>query len=72
MNKFRISEALASVRRLSNVLHEMSDDEILEVVRIEESSARRPSVLTVLKRELRVRARKQAESNVENILEQTK
>lgn len=57
MRKVVISEALASVRRLQEVLAEMTQEEIDEAIRLEEDSLRRKSVLNLLFQKARSLAR---------------
>lgn len=57
MNNWRISEALVSVRRLMGVLPEMTQDEIVRAIALEEASLRRQSILERLYRQSRVLAR---------------
>ena len=59
MRKAFVSEALASVRRLGEVLPQLTDEEIKHVISLEEAAQRRETVLEKLYRELRVRARKE-------------
>lgn len=54
-----ISEALTSVRRLVELLPQLTDAEIAHVIEVEEGAQRRDTVLTKLYREARQRARKQ-------------
>lgn len=59
MNEWRISEALKSVRRLAELVSELTDEELQRVLEIEESAQRRDTLLERLYRESRQRARKQ-------------
>jgi hypothetical protein len=54
-----ISEALSSVRRLEELLDQLSDEEITSLINLEEEAARRKVFLDKLYREARQRARKQ-------------
>jgi hypothetical protein len=54
-----ISEALSSVRRLEELLDQLSDEEITSLINLEEETARRKVFLDKLYREARQRARKQ-------------
>ena len=58
MKSWRISEALSSVRRLNEMIYQMTDEEINDLISLEESTLRRKSVLDRLYREARQRARK--------------
>ena len=58
MSAWHISEALSSVRRLNNVIHQLTDEDLAHVIRLEEAALRRKSFLDRLYREARKRARK--------------
>ena len=57
MNQWRIGEALASTRRLSNIIGQMTAEEIVKAIALEENSSRRSSILERLYRQSRVLAR---------------
>ena len=59
MNEWRISEALKSVRRLTELVGELTDDELRRVIEIEEAAQRRDTIIERLYREARKRARNQ-------------
>lgn len=59
MRKAFIAEALASVRKLQEVIPKLTDDELKKAVGLEEAALRRQTVLDKMYRELRQRARKQ-------------
>ena len=68
VNDWRISESLRSVRRLMEIIPEMTLDELREACTIEQGSRRRHSVLTKLN--ARIKAIKIAELNSQLIKEQ--
>ena len=53
-----IAEALTSVRRLEELLDELTDTELTQLIELEESAARRKVFLDKLYREARQRVRK--------------
>ena len=53
-----IAEALTTVRRLDELLDQLTDSELTQLIELEESSARRKVFLDKLYREARQRARK--------------
>lgn len=59
MRDWFIAEALTSVRRLGNVLRQMTDEEIKYVIGLEEAGLKRQVLLDKLYREMRQRARKE-------------
>lgn len=59
MRDWYIAEALTSVRRLTAVLSQMTDEEIKHVISLEEAAQRRKALLDRLYREMRQRARKE-------------
>lgn len=52
-----VSEALSSVRRLDELLADLTDEELTHLILLEESASRRKTVLDKLYREARQRAR---------------
>ena len=56
MREYYLTRALESVRSCSDVICEMTPDEIVRAIELEEGSKRRKSVLTVLYRQSRVLA----------------
>ncbi|MBK8467619.1 MAG: hypothetical protein IPL32_17535 [Chloracidobacterium sp.] len=64
LNEWRISEALTSVRRLMGVLQQMTDEELIEAIKLEEASLRRKHILEKLYRQSRVLARKTHQANI--------
>lgn len=59
MREWFISEALSSVRRLDEVLDQLTDEELNQLIHLEETAQRRKVFLDKLYREARQRARKQ-------------
>lgn len=59
MREWFISEALSSVRRLDEVLDQLTDEELDQLIHLEETAQRRKVFLDKLYREARQRARKQ-------------
>lgn len=59
MRKWFVSEALTTVRKLVEVLPQLTDEEIAHVITVEEASSKRETLLDKLYREQRQRARKQ-------------
>lgn len=59
MRDWYVAEALTSVRRLDEVLPNLTDEELTHVMSLEESAQRRKVFLDKLYREARQRARKQ-------------
>ena len=53
-----ITEALSSVRRLTDLLNQLTDEELSQLIALEESASRRKVFLDKLYREARQRARK--------------
>jgi hypothetical protein len=53
MNEWRISEALLSVRRLEGVVSRLTTEELVHVIKLEEASGRRKSLLDRLYRQQR-------------------
>lgn len=72
MNNWRISEALVSVRRLTGVIREMTEEELVHVIALEKESLRRPSILQRLYRQARVLARKNHDVTIERQINQEK
>lgn len=72
MNTWRISEALVSVRRLTNVIREMTAEELVRAIALEEESLRRNSILQRLHRQARVLARKNHDVTIERQINQEK
>lgn len=57
MNKWRVSEALKSIRQLEERVYLLANDEIVKAIELEESTLRRTTILNRLNRELRRRQR---------------
>lgn len=72
MNNWRISEALVSVRRLMNVIREMTHEEIVRAIALEETSLRRASILERLHRQARVLARNTQAVTIQTEVEKEK
>ena len=53
MNEWRVSEALISLRRLLEILPQMTEEEIIRAIALEEETRRRQSVLKLLYRQAR-------------------
>lgn len=53
MNEWRVSEALISLRRLLEILPQMTEGEIIRAIALEEETHRRQSVLKLLYRQAR-------------------
>ncbi len=53
MNEWRVSEALISLRRLLEILPQMTEEEIIRAIALEEETHRRQSVLKLLYRQAR-------------------
>ena len=53
MNEWRVSEALISFRRLREILPQMTEEEIVRAIALEEETHRRQSVLKLLYRQAR-------------------
>jgi len=53
MNEWRVSEALISFRRLLEILPQMTEEEIIRAIALEEETHRRQSVLKLLYRQAR-------------------
>ena len=53
MNEWRVSEALISFRRLLEILTQMTEEEIIRAIALEEETHRRQSVLKLLYRQAR-------------------
>ena len=53
MNEWRVSEALVSLRRLLEILPQMTEEEIIRAIALEEETHRRQSVLKLLYRQAR-------------------
>jgi len=56
VNRWRLSEALTSVRRLAAVLKDMTDEELVAAIQLEQTAGRRKSILLKLERQRRVLA----------------
>jgi len=72
MNTWRISEALTSYRRLSAVVNEMTEEEVVRAIALEEESLRRWSVLQRLRRRARALSRAQHEVTLSRQINQEK
>ena len=72
MNSWRITEALVSFRRLKDVIHEMTEEEIVRAIALEEESLRRKSILDRLYRQSRVLARATHEATLKKAITQEK
>lgn len=59
MNTWRISEALTSVRRLEQVIDQMTAEEVERAWMLEENSTRRKSIIQRLSRKHRALKRKE-------------
>lgn len=59
MREWFISEALSSVRRLDELLDQLTEEELSQLITLEESAQRRKVFLDKLYREARQRARSQ-------------
>ena len=59
MREWFISEALSSVRRLDELLDQLTEEELAQLINLEESAQRRKVFLDKLYREARQRARQQ-------------
>ena len=59
MREWFISEALSSVRRLDELLDQLTEEELTQLITLEESAQRRKVFLDKLYREARQRARSQ-------------
>jgi len=57
MNEWLISEALSSTRQLEARIYKLSDVELVHVLKLEETTRRRPTILKRLQREVRRRVR---------------
>ena len=53
MNEWRVSEALVSFSRLREILPQMTEEEIIRAIALEEETRRRQSVLKLLYRQAR-------------------
>lgn len=53
MNNWRVTEALISLRRLREILPQMTEEEIVRAIALEEETHRRQSVLKLLYRQAR-------------------
>lgn len=53
MNEWRVSEALVSFSRLREILPQMTEEEIIRAIALEEETHRRQSVLKLLYRQAR-------------------
>ena len=53
MNNWRVTEALISLRRLREILSQMTEEEIVRAIALEEETHRRQSVLKLLYRQAR-------------------
>lgn len=53
MNNWRVTEALISLRRLREILQQMTEEEIVRAIALEEETHRRQSVLKLLYRQAR-------------------
>ena len=53
MNDWRVSEALVSFSRLREILPQMTEEEIIRAIALEEETRRRQSVLKLLYRQAR-------------------
>ena len=53
MNDWRVSEALVSFSRLREILPQMTEEEIVRAIALEEETRRRQSVLKLLYRQAR-------------------
>jgi arsenate reductase-like glutaredoxin family protein len=58
MIEWLLSEALSSVRRLDEVIDQLTDEQLTQLIELEEAAARRQVFLDKIYRELRQRARK--------------
>lgn len=58
MREWFISEALSSVRRLDELLDQLTDEELSHLINLEEAAQRRKSFLDKLYREARQRAKR--------------
>lgn len=72
MNEWRLTEALTSVRRLNAVASQMTEEEIIRAISLEEESLRRKSILDRLYRESRARARAQHNTSLQQAITQEK
>lgn len=53
MNNWRVTEALISLRRLREILPQMTEEEIVRAIALEEETHRRQSILKLLYRQAR-------------------
>lgn len=72
MNNWRISEALVSVRRLQGVIREMTEEEIVRAIALEEEALRRQSILQRLYRQARVIARTKHQAVIQTQVQKEK
>jgi hypothetical protein len=59
MREWFVTEALSSVRRLDELLDQLTDEELSKLIELEEAAQRRKVFLDKLYREMRQRARKE-------------
>mgnify|MGYP007069479571 CR=1 FL=1 len=59
MREWFITEALSSVRRLDELLDQLTEEELSKLIELEEAAQRRKVFLDKLYREMRQRARKE-------------
>ena len=59
MREWFITEALSSVRRLDELLGQLTEEELSKLIELEEAAQRRKVFLDKLYREMRQRARKE-------------
>jgi hypothetical protein len=50
MNTWRVTEALVSFSRLKEILPQMTEEEVLRAIELEEETLRRKSLLVLLRR----------------------
>jgi hypothetical protein len=65
LRSYFLIRALKSVRSCSDVIRQMTQDEIVRAIQLEEGSLRRESLLKVLYRQSRVLARNQHLANLQ-------
>lgn len=59
MSDWHLSEALTSVRRLDEIIHQLTDEQLKQLVELEEAAGRRKVFLDKIYRELRQRVRQE-------------
>lgn len=72
MSSWKIQEALGSARRLEKVICQLTEEEIVQAIALEEESGRRKAILDRLRRQARVLGRQQCANQLADKVERAK